>query len=249
MALILVTGASTGLGLATATTLAQAGHDVVLHARNAGRIEDPDVLDGMHAVVHADLSRFDETVALAERLNTIGRFDAVIHNAGVFRGPGILAVNVVAPFVLTALMARPARWIALSSGMHRSGSPDLTHCELGGAARTSYEDSKLHVTAFALALARRWPAMLSHAVDPGWVPTRMGGPSAPDDLEAGHRTQEWLATAEEAGISPRSGGYWYHLSPRSPHPAATDPRFRDDLIHALEARTGITLPPPDAGPR
>lgn len=243
MALILVTGASTGLGLATATALAGAGHDVVLHARNPDRLDDPAVLDRMHAAFYADLAQLTDTIRLAERLNSLGRFDAVIHNAGVLHGRDVLAVNTIAPYTLTSLMLRPRRWIALSSGMHQSGSPDLKHSELGGGPRTSYQDSKLYVTALTLALARRWPDMLAHAVDPGWVPTRKGGPSAPDDLDAGHRTQGWLATANEPEISPRTGGYWHHRTPRSPHPAAADPQFQATLIGALEARTGTTLPP------
>ena len=44
------------------------------------------------------------------------------------------------------------------------------------------------------------------------VPTRMGGPGASDDFDEGHRTQEWLATADETAINPRSGGYWYHTA-------------------------------------
>jgi NAD(P)-dependent dehydrogenase (short-subunit alcohol dehydrogenase family) len=242
MALILVTGASTGLGLATAMALAAGGHDVVLHARNARRVRDPALLDQMHDVIHGDLSRLDETKLVAKRANAIGRFDAVIHNAGVFRGPDVLAVNAVAPFVLTAVMTRPARSIYLSSSMHLSGSPYFTKAGLTSGSSATYEDSKLYVTALALALAKRWPGVMAHAVDPGWVPTRMGGPSATDSLGEGHRTQEWLATAAETEISPRSGGYWYHGRVRQPHPAASDPQFQEQLIRALEEHTGMTLP-------
>jgi len=242
MALILVTGASTGLGLATATALAAGGHDVVLHARNARRVSDPALLDQMHDVIYGDLSGLDETKLVAKRANAIGRFDAVIHNAGVFRGPDVLAVNAVAPFVLTAVMTRSARSIYLSSSMHLSGSPYLSKAGLTSGSSATYEDSKLYVTALALALAKRWPDVMAHAVDPGWVPTRMGGPSATDSLDEGHRTQEWLATAAETEISPRSGGYWYHGRVRRPHSAASDPQFQEQIIRALEEHTGMTLP-------
>jgi NAD(P)-dependent dehydrogenase (short-subunit alcohol dehydrogenase family) len=242
VALILVTGASTGLGLATAATLAASGHDVVVHARNEQRLRDIAGLDEMHGVIYGDLSRLHETQAVADRANAIGRFDAVIHNAGMFRGADVLAVNAVAPFVLTALMRRPARSIYLSSGMHMSGSARLAKGKLTSRSGATYSDSKLYVTALAMAVAARWPDVMAHAVDPGWVPTRMGGPSAPDSLEEGHRTQVWLATAESDEISPRSGGYWYHGRVHATHSAAIDPQFQRNLILALEEDTGIVLP-------
>lgn len=241
MALILVTGASTGLGLATASSLAELGHDVVLHARRADRVGGT-VEAKMHGTVFADLARLEEVVSLAEALNGFGTFDAVIHNAGVLSGPDVLAVNTVAPYVLTALMRTPRRAVYLSSSMHRSGSARLDSLTFDAKQRWggSYEDSKLYVTALALALARR-SSVLSHAVDPGWVPTRMGGPGATDDLEAGHRTQEWLVTADEAEIVPQTGAYWYHGGPREPHPAAREETFQDQLLNRLADHTGISL--------
>ncbi|WP_077488087.1 SDR family NAD(P)-dependent oxidoreductase [Sinomonas mesophila] len=239
MALILVTGASAGLGLATVTSLARAGHDVVLHARRPGRVADPALRGAMRAVVYGDLGDLEETVSVAQQANEIGRFDAVIHNAGVLRGPEVMAVNAVAPYVLTALMAPPARLVYLSSSMHLSGSADLRGLDPSRARGRAYEDSKLYVTALAMAYARLRPDSMAHAVDPGWVPTRMGGPGAPDDLDEGHRAQEWLATADAGEITPRSGGYWRHGRARGPHPAATDPGFQDALLRRLEAYTGI----------
>jgi NAD(P)-dependent dehydrogenase (short-subunit alcohol dehydrogenase family) len=243
MALVLVTGASTGLGLATARTLAEAGHQVVLHARNRGRIEDPAVLDATHAVITGDLADHAETVSVAEQANRIGRFDAVVHNAGVLHGPDVFAVNIVAPYLLTALLEPAHRSIFLSSSMHRSGSTDLAGIDFTDASgnRNAYEDSKLCLTAFAMALAARRPETLVHAVDPGWVPTRMGGPHASDDLTEGHRTQEWLAVADEAEIVPRTGGYWYHRATRSPHPATLDTGFQADLLAKLATLTGVHL--------
>lgn len=244
MSLILVTGASGGLGLATATSLADAGHDVVLHARNANRVKDKAVRTRMREVLYADLADLGETIGLAQQVNGIGRFDAVIHNAGVLNGPDVFAVNIIAPYVLTALMTPPARSIVLSSSMHMSGSGDLSAIDLSrpGDRSLAYEDSKLYVTAMAMALADERPDALAHAVDPGWVPTRMGGRGAPDSLEEGHRTQDWLATADETGISPRTGGYWYHRRSRQPHRAAHDAQFQRELLDKLAAHTGIAFP-------
>ncbi len=242
MARILVTGASTGLGLLTAASLCDAGHEVVLHARHPERIEDRSVLGKARGAVYGDLADLEAVRRIAEEADRYGRFDAVIHNAGVIRGPDIVAVNVIAPYALAALMERPARTIVVSSSLHRSSSPNHLSEQIAGRQETGYNDSKLFVTALVMGLARRWSDALVHAVCPGWVPTRMGGPSATDDLAEGHRTQAWLATAREAEIEPRTAGYWYHRAPEQPHPATLDHAVQDRLLAALAARTGIVLP-------
>ena len=171
----------------------------------------------------------------------MGRMDAVIHNAGVLRGPTVLPVNVVAPYLLTALVHRPARLVYVSSGMHRGGRADLAGRDWSGHAGVgSYSDSKLFVTTLAAAVARLLPDVLSNAVDPGWVPTRMGGPGAPDDLRLGHRTQEWLATSYDAAAV-TTGGYWHHQQRQEPHPAVLDEHFQDQLLDTLAGVTGVPL--------
>ncbi|CAM3835171.1 SDR family NAD(P)-dependent oxidoreductase [Nocardioides zeicaulis] len=236
MSLVLVTGASTGLGLATASALLDDGHDVVLHARSAERVEDPGVLERVHGTAYADLSDLDATIALAEELDHFGRFDAVVHNAGTMDRSLATQVNVVAPYVLSVLMRPPARSVVLSSGMHLSGSTDLAR---GG----SYSDTKLWVTTLVMAWAGQRtgqrPDTLWHAVDPGWVPTRMGGAGAPDDLVEGHRTQVWLATAPEGDIDPPTGGYWHHHATRAPHRSTLDPQFQQTVLDHLAERTGV----------
>lgn len=248
MSLILVTGASTGLGLAAAEALLNAGHEVVVHGRSADRFEDLGMLEQAHDIVYGDLADLPQTIGLAEQLAAMGRFDAVIHNAGVYESPDVLAVNVVAPYVLTAAMELPRRIIVLSSSLHRGGSSDVGAIDFSQPARgrRSYDDSKLQVTAFSMALADRYPAVLSHAVDPGWVPTRMGGAGATDDLAEGSATQVWLASADESAIEPRSGGYWYHGVPQKAHTATRDPAFQRTLIERLRGHTGLALPDPSA---
>src|SRR6266487_3658048 len=142
--------------------------------------------------------------------------------------------------LLTALIDRPQRLIYLSSGAHRSGRAKLDGIDWSGGTAGSYSDSKLFVTTLAVAVARIWPDVLSNAVDPGWVPTRMGGPGAPDDLRLGHLTQEWLATSDDADAR-TSGGYWYHQERIEPHPAVRDQRFQDQLLDALARFTGTRL--------
>ena len=167
--------------------------------------------------------------------------DAVIHNAGVVSGPHVLPVNAVAPYALTALIHRPQRLVYLSSGMHRGGRASLAGMDWSGhRATASYSDSKLFVTTLAIAVARIWPDVFSNAVDPGLVPTKMGGPSAPDDLRLGHRTQKWLATSDDP--EPRtSGGYWHHQQLEKPTPAVHDQQFQDELLDALARFTDIQL--------
>jgi NAD(P)-dependent dehydrogenase (short-subunit alcohol dehydrogenase family) len=233
MARILITGSADGLGRLAAQTLLDDGHEVVVHARNRDRLTVVRALldRGAEAIV-GDLSDVEQTRNIARDVNRLGRMDAVIHNAGVYTGPEVMPVNIVAPYLLTALIDRPQRLIYLSSGAHRSGRANLDGIDWSGRIAGSYSDSKLFVTTLALAVARLWPDVLSNAVDPGWVPTKMGGPGAPDDLKLGHLTQEWLATSDDADAR-TSGGYWYHQRLIEPHAAVHDEGFQDQLLDAL----------------
>ena len=242
MARVLVTGSADGLGRAAALELLEDGHEVVVHARSAARAEAlSDLVGRGAAVVVGDLSDLDGTRAVAEQVAALEPPDAVIHNAGVYSGAAVLPVNVVAPYLLTALVDGPTRLVYLSSGMHRGRRADLAGVDwTGRTASHSYSDSKLFVTALTLAVARLRPDVRSNAVDPGWVPTRMGGPNAPDDLREGHRTQTWLATSEDPEAR-TTGGYWYHRRRDGPEAAAADEAFQDELLAALERHTGERL--------
>lgn len=255
MARILITGSSTGLGLLAGQLLAAQGHSVVLHGRDAARSNAARAaLPAAEAIVTGDLSTIAATRALADQANRLGRFDAVIHNAGVgYREPRaetadglplVFAVNTLAPYVLTALIERPRRLVYLSSGMHRSAAPHLD--DLAWKARAwrgseAYAESKLHDAMLAFALARRWRQVLSNALEPGWVATRMGGAGAPDDLQKGGETQAWLAVSDEAAARV-SGEYFFHKRPRAPNPAARDEGLQQQLIDACAKISGIALP-------
>ena len=241
MARIFITGSADGLGRLAAQTLLDDGHEVVVHTRNRDRLTAVhDLIDRRAAVVVGELSDLEQTRRIAREVNRLGRMDAVIHNAGIYTGPQVMPVNIVAPYLLTALIDRPQRLIYLSSDAHRSGRANLDAVDWSGRARGSYSDSKLFVTALAVAVARLWPHLLSNAVDPGWVPTRMGGPGAPDDLRLGHLTQEWLATSDDPDAR-TSGGYWYHQRRLEPHPAVHDRRFQDRLLDELARFTAARL--------
>jgi NAD(P)-dependent dehydrogenase (short-subunit alcohol dehydrogenase family) len=242
MACVFITGSADGLGRAAARTLLDQGHEVVVHVRNSGRLAAVrDLVERGAAVIVGDLANLDETRGIARDVNRLGRMDAVIHNAGVYTGPQVVLVNTVAPYLLTALIDRPQRLVYLSSSEHRSGRPRLTSIDWSGRyGNGSYPDSKLFLTTLAFAVARLWTEVFSNAVDPGWVPTRMGGPGAPDDLRLGHLTQEWLATSEDPDAR-TSGGYWYHQRRIEPHPAVRDLRFQDQLLDDLGRFTGTRL--------
>ncbi|MFD8236694.1 SDR family NAD(P)-dependent oxidoreductase [Streptomyces sp. NPDC059696] len=242
MSRILVTGSADGLGRATAEALLDAGHDVVVHARSAERAEVlGDLAERGADVVVGDFAERDAVRRVAAELEASRPLDAVVHNAGVWSGPAVMPVNIVAPYLLTALLRGPHRLVYVSSGSHLGGRPSaLENTDWRGASAGSYADSKLFVTALAAAVARLRPGVASNAVDPGWVPTKMGGPHAPDDLELGHRTQEWLASSDDPEAL-STGGYWYHGERTQPHPAVHDETFQDRLVRALAEETGTAL--------
>jgi NAD(P)-dependent dehydrogenase (short-subunit alcohol dehydrogenase family) len=233
------------------------GHEVVLHARNQKRARVlADLAPHAKSVVLGDLSSAAETRAVAEQVSRLGRMDAVIHNAGVYlehaRGKTpeghatTLAVNLLAPYRLTALIGRPQRLVYISSGMHHSGGNDLSLADIDWKKRRwnasqAYSESKLYLCALAFAVARRWPDVLSNAVDPGWVATKMGGPNATDDLEQGHLTQTWLAVSDDPAAL-TSGWYWHHRKRRTPAAESLDAGFQDRLIEKLTELTGVALP-------
>jgi NAD(P)-dependent dehydrogenase (short-subunit alcohol dehydrogenase family) len=254
MSRIFITGSTDGLGRAAAEALIDAGHHVILHARSSERATAFSAMDSRRSdIVIGDLASASQTHAIAEQVNAIGGVDAVIHNAGVYQQsdrnptseghPTILAVNVLAPFILTALIDRPKRLIYLSSGMHKNAGTSLDDIEWKRrrwSAGTAYSESKLYVATFAAAAARYWPDAVSSAVDPGWVPTKMGGAGAPDDLAEGHRTQAWLAASDDTGAKV-SGRYWYHRKPQAPAAAVGDTDFQDRLVMKLAEITGVSL--------
>lgn len=256
MARILITGSTDGLGLMAAGLLVDSGHRVVLHARNEQRASAARAqLPAAEDVVVGDLESIDGMRLVAEQANALGRFDAVIHNAGVgYREPRrretvdglshVFAINILAPYLLTALITRPDRLVYLSSGMHRGGDPDLSDLqwvERGWNGSQAYSDSKLFDVVLAFAVARRWPGVLSNALEPGWVPTKMGGAGAPDDLSQAAVTQVWLATSDDPAATV-TGGYFYHKRPRDVNPAVYSVDVQNGLLERCADITGVALP-------
>jgi NAD(P)-dependent dehydrogenase (short-subunit alcohol dehydrogenase family) len=247
MARIFITGSADGLGFLAARLLVSWGHKVVLHARNAERAgQTMDKVPEAEKVLTADLSSMEETKNLATQVNAMGSFDAIIHNAGVYHLSNqlILCVNTLAPYILTCLIHNPKRLIYLSSGMHLHGDPSLKNLTGGtGSAHDypTYSDSKLHNLILAMAVARKWPDVYANAVNPGWVPTKMGGSAAPDNLEKGFQTQAWLAVSNDDEVKV-SGCYFYHKRKMDYLPAAADINVQEKFLSLCEKLSGVRFP-------
>jgi NAD(P)-dependent dehydrogenase (short-subunit alcohol dehydrogenase family) len=255
MARVFVTGSSDGLGKMAAQLLVEQGHKVVLHARNEQRAKDARVaVPQAEAVLMADLSSMKQTRNLADQVNDLGAFDAVIHNAGLgYREPSrnptddglpsVLAVNTLAPYILTALIQRPKRLVYVSSGLHQSGDAsldDLAWEKRKWQSQQAYSDTKLHDVLLAFAVARLWQNVLSNSLEPGWVATKMGGPSATDDLDEAHRTQVWLAVSDDAKAQV-TGEYFFHKRLRKPSAVTRDIELQEKLLKACEKFSGVKL--------
>src|SRR5437879_9840676 len=212
MARIFITGSADGLGQEAARRLVTLGHEVVLHGRNRDRGQQAlRAVPGARTSLEGDLASIEQTRELAGQANAAGPFQAVIHNAGVFR-PGaarresvdglddVFAINALAPYLLTALIQAPRRLIYLASGMHQIGDSDLRDLQWRQRrwnGSQAYANSKLFDLVLAFAVARLWPNVLSNAVDPGVVHTKMGGPTAPGDPAQGGANQVRLDDRDE----------------------------------------------------
>lgn len=243
MSRIFITGSTDGLGQLAAKLLVEKGHKVVLHARHTERGRDAlKKVPGSENVIAGDLSSIAETIKLADQVNALGSFDAVIHNAGVYRtsAKNILNINTLAPYILTCLIQKPKRLIYLTSGMHLQGHSKLESFK-SDISRITYSDSKLHVMMLCKAVAHRWSGVYSNAVDPGWVPTKMGGRGAPDNLQKGYKTQVWLAVSndEKAKVT---GQYFYHQKARNCNLEAEDVILQDKFLAICKEITGISFP-------
>lgn len=256
MARVFITGSADGLGQMAARSLVAGEHRVLLHARTAARAREATAaVPGAEGVVIGDLSSIAETKSVADQVNALGDFDAIIHNAGIgYREsaraatvdglPLVFAVNTIATYVLTALIRKPKRLVYLSSGMHRGGDATLRDLEWKRRpwdGSQAYADSKLHDVILAFAIARLWPRVLSNAIEPGWVPTKMGGPSAPDDLDKGAETQAWLAVSDDPAALV-TGQYFFHERQHQVSRSARETEVQEQLLAACAKASGVPLP-------
>jgi NAD(P)-dependent dehydrogenase (short-subunit alcohol dehydrogenase family) len=247
-----LTGATDGIGLATAKVLLAAGHRVLVHARSEERgrpVVDALAADpsstGEALLVTGDLSRLAEVRSLAEQVRSLGPVDVLVHNAGVWvRGETpastpdgfetTFGVNVLAPHLLTTLLADQItdRLIWLGSGMAGSGRPDPAHLGTAQGPSRAYADSKACDVALAVAWGRRRPGLASAALDPGWVQTKLASSGAPGVVEDSAASLAFCCTpADAGGADLGSAPYW-----RGRRSIALPGRLRDpDFCEAVAA--------------
>ncbi|KAL4895590.1 hypothetical protein BDV59DRAFT_172772 [Aspergillus ambiguus] len=255
MARIFITGSSDGIGQATAKLLADKGHSVVLHARNADRAASTrKSVPNAEAVLVADLRSISETKKLADDANALGRgpFDAIIHNAGIGYGStssreitadkisAVFAVNTLAPYILTCLMDRPSsRLLYMSSDSHYGGDETLRNV----TQSHSYGDSKLHDVMLANAFARRWGDDIQVvSMHPGWVRTKMGGMMAPGGMDKPAKAlADWaIGQGNLAGL--KSGTFFTTRGAESAHPGAGNVKKQEELLKICKEVSGVSIP-------
>jgi NAD(P)-dependent dehydrogenase (short-subunit alcohol dehydrogenase family) len=264
---VVVTGASSGIGLAAAVALARAGDEVVLVGRDPARLQA--AADRVRreagtspALFRADFAALDDVRRLAADLRrSYDRIDVLANNAGaIVLSPTMtvdgfelsIQANHLAPFLLTHLLAdRVHRVVTTASGAHRSGAldPDDLNRQLRGYRPfRAYGTSKQANILFAAEAARRWPGLLSYSFHPGVVRTRFANDNrfvafgmriAPflRSPESGARTLVWLARQDPARLV--NGGYYYRQRLRRPMGKATDPELAARLWTASEQALGL----------
>ncbi|HEY4274489.1 MAG TPA: SDR family NAD(P)-dependent oxidoreductase [Rhizomicrobium sp.] len=257
MARIFISGSADGLGFLAGQWLLERGHLVTFHARSESRAEAlRRRLKQESQIVIGDVSTIAAMRDVADQVNRIGRHDAVIHNVAIgYQEPKrmetedglsqLFAINTLAPYLLTTLIERPERLVYLSSGLHRSGDPgldDLQWKDRHWNGSQAYSDSKLHNCWLAFAVARRWDEVMSNALEPGWVATKMGGPGAPDDLAKGAETQAWLAVSDDIPAQ-ATGEYFFHQKRKAVSANARREDLQDALMDYCKDLTGVEIAP------
>ncbi|CEI70385.1 putative oxidoreductase [Fusarium venenatum] len=252
MVRVFITGSTDGIGQAAAKLLAEQGHQVVLHARNADRASSAKAaIPKAQAVLIGDLSSIDETKKLAKEANDAGPYDVIVHNAGIGYGAtasreitsdkisAVFAVNTLAPYILTSLMDKPtSRLLFMSSNSHYSGDESLKNA----TQSHSYGNTKLHDTMLAKAFARRWTDIQVLSMHPGWVKTKMGGGSAPVHLDQPARALASWVAGEGSLTKATSGAFVTTSGERSPHPGADNVSKQEELLDLCKEVSGVSAP-------
>ncbi|KAJ5641677.1 hypothetical protein N7490_005677 [Penicillium lividum] len=252
MARIFITGSSDGIGQAAAKILADQGHSVVLHARNAERAASThQAVPKAEAVLVGDLRSISETKKLAQEAKGSGPFDTIIHNAGIGYGAtssreitadkisAVFSVNTLAPYILTCLMDKPtSRLLYMSSDSHYGGDASLRNV----TQSHSYSDSKLHDVMLANAFSRRWDDIQVVSMHPGWVRTKMGGSMAPGGMDKPARALAEWAIGQGKLASLKSGAFFTTRGEESTHPGAGNVEKQDELLKICQEVSGVSIP-------
>lgn len=267
MGLILVTGATDGIGLETARELALRGHEVVLHGRSeekAQRARETVLLAAPDALLHTAHAELTDPAAIQRMAQDLAarlpRLDALINNAGTYMNERrltkdgfetTLAVNYLAPFLLTRLLlpllkkSPEPRVATVSSIAHQSGRIPLDdmNAERHFDAYHAYADSKLADALFAAELARREPWLASNSLHPGVIGTKLlraGFDMKGAPVAEGAQTPVFLATSPEVkGIT---GKYFDRCAAVRPSPLAEDKQLALQLWEWTEQALRPWLP-------
>lgn len=255
---VAVTGATSGLGLAAARGFAQLGARTILVARDPERGEQARAATAEHGAAElliADLAKLDDVRALAPQLQDV---DVLVNNAGVLPPHRTLtddgheltfAVNVLAPFLLTALLPRARRVITVSSGgmyAQKLDVADLDSAHGDFSGTKAYAKSKRAEVVLNELWAQRGRGGMC-AMHPGWVDT----PGLARSLKTFHTlTKPILRTPAQGADTivylgateppPPSGRFWSDRAPRPTHYLPTtheSPADRQALWDACVART------------
>jgi NAD(P)-dependent dehydrogenase (short-subunit alcohol dehydrogenase family) len=253
MATICITGATDGIGLATAERLLAAGHRVLVHARSEERGRA--VVDRLAeqggadvALVTGDLASLAEVEGLAKQIREQGPLDVLVNNAGVWvRGDTprrsadgfetTFAVNVLAPHLLTARLAGHlgSRLVWLGSGMAGSGHPDADDPGAATDPHRAYADSKASDVLLAQAWGRRLDGVASVAVDPGWVKTKLASAGAPGTVDSSADSLTYLCTEADLGQGP----YWRGRRTITVPKQLRDDAYADALAATCDRLAGV----------
>lgn len=270
--IILVTGATDGIGRETARQLTRRGARVLVHGRRAERAAEVvaelrTMASGPNALplepVVFDLARLSEVrVGAAELVRRGEPIAVIVHNAGVYMRERVLtedgfemtmAVNYLAPFLLTHLMIDSPVWgsirriVNVSSQVHRSASLDLDDLGLRRLPFDGYQNyaaSKLANVLFTVELARRLSGrdVTVNALHPGVVSTKLLTEGfrarGPDPLAKGAATSVRLALDED--IAKVSGEYFSNGRLASKSPLANDADFVRRLYERTAELVGAT---------
>lgn len=258
---ILITGATDGIGLLSAKKLSADGHRVILHGRNAAKLDQAAAEVGTVAGVYrADLSRMTEVIAMAEAIvANEAQLDVLINNAGILKAPTTQTdagrdirfdVNTIAPYILTRsvlpIMPKDGRVVNLSSAAQAEVDIAALISFRAMGDMEAYAQSKLAITIWSAALAQEMPdGPVMVAVNPGSLlaskMVKEGFGVAGNDLNIGADILIRAALSDEFATA--TGQYFDNDAGRfaPPHAAAGNPDHVRAVMAALDEVTAAVL--------